>query len=124
MIGARVIVAVSVFSELGLHVSGRLIDWSDDRAGGRVRLLTDVDGICSETHEDSCLSNNNKTKLFDDSRRAVRDSEEGNEVAEKVIVCVQGRSMCGAVPACANEMLRRNLAANGLSSAGWILRRS
>jgi len=27
------------------------------------------------------------------------------------------------VPACANEMPRKNLAANGLSSAGWNLRR-
>src|ERR1700722_9680252 len=89
MIGARVIVAVSIFSELGLDVSGRLVDRSDDGACGRVRLLTDVDGICSETHEDSCLSNKDETKLFDDSCcGAVRECEEGHEIAELAILCV------------------------------------
>jgi hypothetical protein len=57
-----------------------------------------VDGICSETHEDSCLSNNDKPKLFDDSRRAVRECEEVRDVAEIKIICVPGRSKCGAVP--------------------------
>ena len=89
MIGARVIVAVSIFSELGLHVGGRLVDRSDDGACGRIRLLTDVDGVCSETHEDSCLSNEHKLKLFDDSRHAVRECEEVHEAAEVEIVCVR-----------------------------------
>jgi hypothetical protein len=80
-----------------LHVGGRLVDRSDDGACGRVRLLTDVDGICSETHEDSSLSNNDKLKLFDDSRRAVRECEEVRDVADVKIVCVAGRTKCVAV---------------------------
>jgi hypothetical protein len=57
-----------------------------------------MNGICSETHEDSCLSSKHKTKLFDDSRRAVREREEGRKIAEVEIVCVPGRSKCDAVP--------------------------
>src|ERR1700722_4223287 len=89
MIRTCVIVAVSIFSEFGLDVGGRLIDRSDDGACGRVWLLSDVDGICSETHEVSCLSNEHKTRLLDDSRcRAVREREESHEVAAIKIVCV------------------------------------
>ena len=50
MIGARVIVAL-VLAELFVHVGGGLVDRCDDGAGGRIRLLPDVNGICSETHE-------------------------------------------------------------------------
>jgi hypothetical protein len=57
-----------------------------------------VNGICSETHEDSCLSSKHKTKLFDDSRRAVREREEVHEIAEVRTICVPSRSKCGAVP--------------------------
>src|ERR1700743_3874829 len=98
MIRARVIVAVSIFSKFGLDVGGGLIDRSDDGACGRIRLLTDVDGICSETHEDSCLSNKDNAKLLDDACcRAVRECEESHEVAEIKIVCMPGRIKCGAV---------------------------
>src|SRR5690349_8207422 len=49
MIGAGVVVAF-IFAELFLHISGGLVDWGDNGPGGRIRLLADVNGVCSETH--------------------------------------------------------------------------
>src|ERR1700722_11369631 len=50
MIGARVVVTVFIFPQLFVYVSGCLIDWRDDGAGGRIWFLADVDGVSGETH--------------------------------------------------------------------------
>jgi hypothetical protein len=44
-----------------------------------------MNGICGETHENSCLSSEHEAKLIDnDARRAVRECEEVHEAAEEI----------------------------------------
>src|SRR4029077_17422393 len=82
MIGAGVIVAF-VFTKLGLHVRRCLVDRSDPRPGSGGGLLSDVNGICSETHGHSCLSQT--AKCFVASRACRRNARSAGGYARTVV---------------------------------------